>query len=202
MTVCLSFFSVFACGLGKYFYTFRQYLTILICPVFLFVCLFCFVLFCFFLHTLALPVPKIKSTFPATVREDVQVAETHVGATRTLCVQGESPQTNTYWTKAGLRISAVSIPYTGCSMCGCLVNTNLNLSLGASPIEPRYSAFQVFGAAADSSGVLNFVSLLVIENAMFGDGGNYVFSIGDFPSTKTFVVREPGKSKTQNMSIS
>ena len=134
----------------------------------------------------------------------MEVAGTHVGATRTLCVQGESPQTNTYWTKAGLRIPAVSIPHTGCSTCGCLVNTNLNLSLGASPIEPRYSAFQVFGADVDSSGVLNFVSLLVIENATFGDGGNYVFSImpEGFPSTRTFVVREPGKSKIRNMSIS
>ena len=134
----------------------------------------------------------------------MQVAETHVGATQTLCVQGKSSQTNTYWTKAGLRIPAVSIPHTSCSTCGCLVNTNLNLSLGASPIEPRYSAFQVFGADVDCSGVLNFVSLLVIENATFGDGGNYVFSImpEGFPSTRTFVVREPGKSKIRNMSIS
>ena len=132
----------------------------------------------------------------------MQVAETHVGATQKLCVQGESSQTNTYWTKASLRIPAVSIPHTGCSTCGCLVDTNLNLSLGASPTEPRYSAFQVFGAAVDTSGVVGFISLLIIENAMFGDGGNYVFSIRDFPSTRTFVVREPGKSETQNVSIS
>ena len=52
------------------------------------------------------------------------------------------------------------------------MDTNLNLSLGSSPIEPRYSAFQVFGAAVDSFGVLDFVSLLVIENATLGDGGN------------------------------
>ena len=132
----------------------------------------------------------------------MQVAETHVGATQKLCVQGESSQTNTYWTKAGLEIRAFSIPHTNCSTCGCLVDTNLNLSLGASPTEPRYSAFQVFGAAVDSSGVVDFISLLVIENAMFGDGGNYVFNIRDFPSTRTFVVREPGKSETQNVSIS
>ena len=132
----------------------------------------------------------------------MQVAETHVGATQKLCVQGESPQTNTYWTKAGLRIPAVSIPQTNCSTCGCLVGTNLTLSNGASPTEPRYSAFQAFGAAIDSPGIVDFVSLLVIENAMFGDGGNYVFSIRDFPSTRTFVVREPGKSETQNVSIS
>ena len=41
------FFSVFACGLGKYFYIFRQYLAIhcpILCPVLFvcFVCLFCF----------------------------------------------------------------------------------------------------------------------------------------------------------------
>ena len=138
------------------------------------------------------------------VQGNVQVAETHVGATQKLCVQGESPQTDTYWTKAGVQIPAVSISHTGCSMCGCLVDTNLNLSLGASPIEPRYSAFQVFGADVDCSGVLDFVSLLVIENATFGDGGNYVFSIrlGEFQTTKTFVVPEPSKSKTQNVSIS
>ena len=143
------------------------------------------------------------------VQGNVQVAETLVGATQKLCVQGESSQTNAYWTKAGLRVPAVSIPHTGCSTCGCLVDTNLNLSLGSSAIEPRYSAFQVFGADTDSSGincsgVLDFVSLLVIENATFGDGGNYVFSIGprNFPSTITFVVPEPGKSKTQNVSIS
>ena len=132
------------------------------------------------------------------------VAETHVGATQKLCVQGRSSQTNAYWTKAGLRIPAVSIPHTGCSMCGCLVDTNLNLSLGASSIEPRYSAVQVFGAAVDSSGVVDFVSLLVIGNATFGDGGNYVFNImlGEFQTTKTFVVPEPSKSKTQNLFIS
>ena len=154
-----------------------------------------------FFYTLARPQATIQSTFPASVRGDVLVDGTHVGATQKLCVQGESPQTNTYWTKAGVQIPAVSIPHTGCSMCGCLVDTNLNLSLGASPVEPRYSAFQVFG---DSSAVVDFVSLLVIENATLGDGGNYVFNImpGEFQTTKTFVVREPGKSKTQNLSIS
>ena len=132
----------------------------------------------------------------------MQAAETHVGATQKLCVQGESSQTNTYWTKAGLRIRAVSIPHTNCSTCGCLVDTNLTLFNGTSPTEPRYSAFEVFGPDVDCSGIVDFVSLLVIENAMFGDGGNYVFSIGDFASTRTFVVQEPGKSETQNMSIS
>ena len=54
--VCLFFsffFSVFACGLGKYFYIFRQYLAIhcpIICPV-LFVCLFVLFLFLFFSFT-------------------------------------------------------------------------------------------------------------------------------------------------------
>ena len=134
----------------------------------------------------------------------MQVAETHVGATQKLCVQGESSQTNTYWTKASLRIPAVSIPHTGCSTCGCLVDTNLTLFNGTSPTEPRYSAFEVFGPDVDCSGVVDFVSLLVIENATLGDGGNYVFNVkpGDFAGTRTFVVREPGKSETQNMSIS
>ena len=130
---------------------------------------------------------------------EVQVPNTHVGATRTLCVQGESPLTDTSWMKADLRIPAVNVPHTGCLTCGCLVDANLNLSLGASPNEPRYSAFQVF---ADCSG--NFVSLLVIKNVTFDDGGNYVFNIkpGGVLNTATFVVAEPGKSKTQNVSIS
>ena len=125
---------------------------------------------------------------------EVQVPNTHVGATRTLCVQGESPLTDTSWMKADLRIPAVNVPHTGCFTCGCLVDKNLNLSLGASPNEPRYSAFQAFGA--DCSGVVDFVSLLVIKNATLGDGGNYVFIIkpGVFPTTATFVVQEPGKS--------
>ena len=164
-----------------------------------FVCLFCFCSYFFFLHTLASPISKIVSTFPATVRGDVvQVAETHVGATQKLCVQGESSQTNTYWTKAGLEIRAFSIPHTNCSTCGCLVDTNLTLSNGTLPTEPRYSAFEVFGPDVDCSGVVDFISLLVIENAMFGDGGNYVFNVrpGAFASTRTFVVPEPSKSKT------
>ena len=149
---------------------------------------------------LALPNAIIESTFPSSsVPGEVQVPNTHVGATRTLCVQGKSAQTDTYWIKAGLEIPAVSVSHTGCFTCGCLLDTNLTLSLGASPSEPRYSAFQVLGA--DCSGVVDFVSLLVIKNATFGDGGNYVFNIwsGGFLTTKPFVVQEPGKSKTQNM---
>ena len=156
--------------------------------------------FYYFLHTLARPTARIESTSPSSsVLGEVQVPNTHVGATRTLCVQGESPLTSTSWMKADLRIPAVSVSHTGCLTCGCLVETNLNLSLGASPNEPRYSAFQVF---ADCSG--NFVSLLVIKNVTFGDGGNYVFSplVGGVLNTATFVVAEPGKSKTQNVSIS
>ena len=162
-----------------------------------------YVLF-YFLHTLAQPTATIESTSPSSsVQGDVQVPNTHVGATQTLCVQGKSAQTDTYWTKASLEIPAVSVSHTGCFTCGCLMGTHLNLSLGASPNEPRYSAFQVFGANEDCSGVVDFVSLLVIKNATLGDGGNYVFSInpGLFPTTETFVVREPGKSKTQNVSI-
>ena len=155
-------------------------------------------------YTLARPTARIESTSPSTAQGDVRVPNTHVGATRTLCVQGESPQTDTYWTKADLEIPAVSVSHTGCFTCGCLVDTNLNLSLGASPNEPRYSAFQVFGANEDRSVVVDFVSLLVIKNATFGDGGNYEFSISprELPTTKLFVVAEPGKSKTQNVSIS
>ena len=153
---------------------------------------------------LALPNAIIESTSPSTARGDVRVPNTHVGATRTLCVQGKSAQTDTYWTKAGLEIPAVNVPHTGCLTCGCLVDTNLNLSLGASPDEPRYSAFQAFGANEDCSVVVDFVSLLVIKNVTFGDGGNYVFSImaGGVLNTATFVVAEPGKSKTQKLSIS
>ena len=153
---------------------------------------------------LALPNAIIASTSPSTAQGDVQVPNTHVGATRTLCVQGKSAQTDTYWTKASLEIPAVSVSHTGCFTCGCLVDTNLNLSLGASPDEPRYSAFQAFGANKDRSVVVDFVSLLVIKNVTFGDGGNYVFRImvGGVLNTKTFVVREPGKSKTQKVSIS
>ena len=130
--------------------------------------------------------------------------QTYVGATQKLCVQGRSSQTNANWRKAEVQIPPVSIPHTGCSTCGCLVDTNLNLSLGASPTEPRYSAFEVFAPEVNCSGVLDFVSLLVIKNATSSDRGNYVFSIGRsaFPSTRTFVVREPSKSKTQNVSIS
>ena len=148
-----------------------------------------------FYTALAQLTARIESTFPSSsVPGEVQVPNTHVGATRTLCVQGKSAQTDTYWTKAGLEIPAVSVSHTGCFTCGCLVDTNLNLSLGASPNEPQYSAFQAFGA--DCSGVVDFVSLLVIKNATFGDGGNYEFSISprEFPTTKTFVVQEPGKS--------
>ena len=159
----------------------------------------------FIFYTLARPTARIESTFPSSsVSGEVQVSNTHVGATRTLCVQGESAQTRTYWTKAGLEIPAVSVSHTGCFTCDCLVDTNLNLSLGASPSEPRYSAFQAFGANKDCSGIVDFVSLLVIKNGTFGDGGNYVFNIssGGVPTTKTFVVQEPGKSKTQKVSIS
>ena len=103
-----------------------------------------------------------------------------------------------------LTIQAVNVPHTGCLACGCLVDTNLNLSLGASPNESRYSAFEVFGANEDCSLVVPFVSFLVIKNATFGDGGNYTFNIrlGEVLTTKTFVVQEPGKSKTQKVSIS
>ena len=157
----------------------------------------------FIFYTLARPA-RIESTFPSSsVPGDVQVSNTHVGATRTLYVQGKSAQTDTYWTKAGLAIPAVSVSHTGCFTCGCLVDTNLNLSLGASPNEPRYSAFQVFGVNENCSVVVDFASLLVIKNATLGDGGNYVFNIwsGEFLTTKTFVVQKPGKSKTQNVSI-
>ena len=157
-----------------------------------------------FYTALAQLTARIESTCPSSsVPGEVQVSNTHVGATRTLCVQGKSAQTDTYWTKAGQEIPAVSVSHTGCLTCGCIVDTNLNLSLGASPSEPRYSAFQVFGANENCSVVVDFVSLLVIKNATFGDGGNYVFNISprEFPNTKTFVVPEPGKSKTQNVSI-
>ena len=150
-----------------------------------------------FYTALAQLTARIESTCPSSsVPGEVQVSNTHVGATRTLCVQGKSAQTDTYWTKAGLEIPAVSVSHTGCFTCGCLVDINLNLSLGASPNEPRYSAFQVFGANENCSVVVDFVSLLVIKNVTFGDGGNYVFNIwsGEFPTTKTFVVQEPGKS--------
>ena len=155
----------------------------------------------YFLHTLGRPTATIESTSPPSVLGDVQVPKTHVGATQTLCVQGESPLTNTSWTKAGLEIPAVSVSHTGCFTCGCLLDTNLTLSLGASPSEPRYSAFQVLGA--DCSGVVDFVSLLVIKNVTFGDGGNYVFIISprEFPTTKTFVVPEPGKSLQSEFSL-
>ena len=64
--------------------------------------------FLFFFYTLAQPArATIEDTFPATVQGDVLVAETHVGATQKLCVQGKSPHTNTYWTKAGVQIPAV-----------------------------------------------------------------------------------------------
>ena len=158
----------------------------------------------FSFYMLALPNAIIESTSPTSSVQDVQVPNTHVGATRTLCVQGESAQTRTYWTKADLTIQAVNVPHTGCLACGCLVDTNLNLSLGASPNESRYSAFEVFGANEDCSLVVPFVSFLVIKNATFGDGGNYTFNIrlGEVLTTKTFVVQEPGKSKTQKVSIS
>ena len=156
-------------------------------------------------YTLARPTARIESTFPSSsVPGEMQVPNTHVGATRTLCVQGKSLLTDTYWTKADLRrIPAVSVSHTGCLTCGCLVDTNLNLCNGILPNEPRYSAFQVFGANENCSLVVPFVSLLVIKNVTFGDGGNYEFSISprEFPTTKTFVVPEPGKSKTQNVSI-
>ena len=157
----------------------------------------------FIFYALA-PPAKIESTSPSSVQEKVRVLNTRVGATQTLCVQGKSAEKRTYWKKPDLRIQAVDVSHTGCLTCGCLVDKNLNPCNGTLPNESRYSAFQVFGANENCSVTVPFVSFLVIKNATFGDGGNYTFNIrlGEVLTTKTFVVQEPGKSKTQKVSIS